>query len=314
MANRVRISTVSPKPPAGNPGVGQEAVDRMIDFWTGKFAQVLPERPDLIVVPECCVRFDEQTREQMHEFCRFRGTQLRDFFASVAKDNHCYVTYSDVHELPDGSRRNAVQMLGRNGELVGHYNKKHLVVEENTRDGTLCGADATIIECDFGRVGCAICFDLNFEPLRKRYMELKPDLLLFSSRYHGGLMQAYWAYCCRAHFVAAIAGPPSAMISPVGVELATTTNYYDYITATINLDCRVAHIDYNEDKFKAMKNKYGPEVTIFDPGFLGSVLITSESDARTAVNLIEEFEIELLDDYMVRALAFHADPANVEPT
>lgn len=312
MANRVKISTLAPKPPTGNPGVGQEAVDWMVDFWSQKFAQVLPDRPDLIVVPECCDRFSEHTREQLHAYYHFRGTQVRDYFASVAMENSCYVTYSAVHDLPDGSRRNAVQMLGRNGELVGHYNKKHPVIGETTDDGILCGADATIIECDFGRVGCAICFDLNFQPLRERYAQLKPDLMLFSSVYHGGLMQAYWAYFCRAHFVAAVSGTPSAMISPVGTEIATTTNYHDHVTATLNLDCRIAHLDYNQEKLTALKNKYGSQVTIFDPGFLGSVLITCESDEHTADEMIDEFEIERLDDYMARALDFHADPANVE--
>ena len=75
--------------------------------------------------------------------------------------------------------------------------------------GSLCGKDAPVFECDFGRVAFAICFDLNFDELRLKYVKAKPDLIIFSSMYHGGLMQAYWAYSCRAYFVGAIAGPIS---------------------------------------------------------------------------------------------------------
>jgi hypothetical protein len=53
-------------------------------------------------------------------------------------------------------------------------------------------------------------------------------------------------------------------------------------------------------------------VTIKDPGFLGSVLITSEHETVSVDDMIAEFEIELLDDYMARALAHRHTPGNME--
>src|SRR5690606_27636859 len=121
-----------------------------------------------------------------------------------------------------------------------------------------------------------ICFDLNFEELRLKYQAAKPDLIVFPSMYHGGLMQEYWAYSCRAHFVSSVAPAnlPSEIISPVGHTLAASTNYFDFTTATVNLDCRVVHLDGNWGKLRALKEKYGSQVTIFDPGRLGAVLLT----------------------------------------
>jgi hypothetical protein len=49
-----------------------------------------------------------------------------------------------------------------------------------------------------------------------------------------------------------------------------------------------------------------------DPGCLGSVLISSEHEAISADEMIKEFEIELLDDYFARALAFRHKPSNIE--
>jgi len=74
-----------------------------------------------------------------------------------------------------------------------------------TESGILYGREAPVFDCDFGRVAFAICFDLNFDELRLKYVKAKPDLIVFSSVYHGGLMQAYWAYSCRAHFIGAVA-------------------------------------------------------------------------------------------------------------
>jgi hypothetical protein len=113
--------------------------------------------------------------------------------------------------------------------------------------------------------------------------------------------------------VTSIAGPPSAILSPVGNILASTTNYLDFVTATVNLDCRVVHLDFNWEKLRAVKAKYGPEVSIYDPGYLGAVLIASESAEMTCDDLIDEFGIERLDDYWARSLAHHHDPRNVEP-
>lgn len=316
MARRVKLSTVAPGPPnapQGEDRAGEAAITAMTDFWRDQFAQVLPERPDLILVPEACDRFLNHTPEEQRAYYLLRGNRVRDFFAQTAKENHCYIAYAAVRAMEDGTWRNSVQLLDRDGQPVGVYNKNHVVIEETTQGGILCGKDAPVFECDFGRVACAICFDLNFDELRLKYTAAKPDLVLFASMYHGGLMQAYWAYACRAHFMSAIAGETSVILTPQGEPVARTTNYFDHVTATVNLDCRLAHLDYNWGRLSAMRKKYGTAVKVFDPGYLGSVLISSESDERSIDDLVKEFGIELLDDYMARALKHHHDPKNIEP-
>jgi len=203
-------------------------------------------------------------------------------------------------------------LIDRDGEVAGIYSKNHVVIEETTEYGILCGKNADLIETDFGTVACAICFDLNFDELRLKYAAQKPDLILFSSMYHGGLMQSYWAYSCRAHFVGAIQGLPSAIISPSGETLAETTNYFNYVTHTVNLDCKLVHLDYNREKITAAKEKYGRGFIMKDPGKLGSVLLSCELEDLTIDEIIEEFEIETLDAYMERALKHRHTPGNME--
>jgi len=137
-------------------------------------------------------------------------------------------------------------------------------------------------------------------------------LIVFPSMYHGGLMQAYWAYSCRSYFVAAVAGQSSEIRNPLGQVVSSNTNYFDYTVAEINLDCRLAHLDYNWERLRALKQKYGPQVSITDPGHLGAVMVTSEHPGISVDEMIEEFEIELLDDYMTRALTHRHTPGNME--
>ncbi len=316
MARRVKVSSVGKQPPLfprEEKVSGDLLVEQMVAFWQGQIAQVLPDRPDLIVLPEMADRYFSTPRELLPAYRRALGDVFLEEMRSIARTNNCYVTYGTAREASDGSYRNAALMIDRNGELVGQYNKNHTVVTE-VNTGILCGAQTPIIECDFGTVGFVICFDLNFDELRLKYKALGPDLLVFPSMYHGGLMESYWAYSCRAHFVGStgVDTLPNEFYSPVGHRIATSTNYYQPITTTLNLDCVVAHIDFNGDKFVALKKKYGPEVTIFDPGLLGSVLITSESETVSIDEMVAEFGIELLDDYMARSLAHQHDAANRE--
>jgi len=223
------------------------------------------------------------------------------------------MVYSAKRELPDGTWRNSSVLIDRKGEVAGIYNKNHPTIGE-MEGGILCGSETPVIECDFGRVAMAICFDLNFDEIRLKYAKAKPDLIIFSSMYHGGLMQPYWAYSCRSHFVGAIAGKGtrSEIYNPLGQVVASNTNYFDFAVATVNLDCELVHLDYNWQRLRKLKAKYGPKVTINDPGCLGAVLVSSEHETISVDEMIKEFEIELLDDYFARSLEHRHKPGNME--
>jgi hypothetical protein len=179
--------------------------------------------------------------------------------------------------------------------------------------GIKASNESPVIQCDFGRVAVAICFDLNFDELRMKYVKEKPDLIIFSSMYHGGVAQNIWAYTCRSHFIGSVyRGTPSEIRNPMGDVIASSTNYFDYAVARINLDCRLVHLDYNWNKLTALKEKYGTTVKISDPGKLASVLITSENRNITSGEMAEEFEIEMLDDYLNRAREFRLIKDNLK--
>ena len=308
---RITVSLVAPFAVQENLH-GEEALAFMKKFWSQALEPILSNRPDLIVLPEACDRFPRHTMEERFRWYEYRGDQMRDFFRDIARANHCYIAYSAARRMPDGSYRNSTQLIGRDGEIVGIYNKNHLVPAETTEGKILCGKDAPVFETDFGRVAMAICFDLNFDELLRKYAAQRPNLIIFSSMYHGGLMQNYWAYQCRSYFVGAFAYE-STVVNPVGTTIARSTNYYQTVTTTINLDYQVVHLDENWEKLVALKKKYGPGVTVFDPGFVGAVLVTSELPDVSARQMIEEFQMETWDEYYERSMRHRHTPGNMEP-
>ena len=236
--------------------------------------------------------------------------KLTEFLAPIAKDNNTNIAYSSVRYVPYDEEyhyRNSTTYIGKDGEVRGIYDKNHLVVEENTIYNTAYGTKADLIELDFGKVASAICFDLNFNELMEKYKAQHPDLIVFCSEFHGGLKQEQWAYECRSYFAGAIALTPGRILNPFGEVVAKATNYTPYATATVNLDCRICHIDYNMAKINAAKAKYKNALTVHDPGQVGSLLLTYNDTDKTIEDIINEFEIEQLDDYFIRARKHRAD-------
>lgn len=289
---------------------GFEAVaSACLNFWKRKLDKVMTDRPDLVVLPECATRplqyqgFGDT--KKIKAYYDFMGNKLYDLCKDYAKKYSTVFICCEDARLEDGKLYNVSRVIGPDGSELGRYCKNHLTIGEADDMGITHGTSAQLIQTPFGKIACAICYDLNFEALRKQYEQARPDLLVFSSMYHGGLQQSIWAYFCRCHFVGSMGVEklPAEIRNPYGQVLYSTTNYVDSVVGEVNLDCVMAHLDYNWEKLDAIKAHYGQEVTVYDPGLFGSVLITSESRTLTAREMARKFEIELLDDYMARATA-----------
>lgn len=281
-------------------------VKDVINYLDMQIDKVLCDKPDLIVLPECCDRIIKNVKnrhensDRIMDYYKVRGDRVKEHLSGLAKSYSISIAYSACRILPDHTMRNSIQFINGMGEIDGIYDKNHVMIEEYNR-GILYGETADIINSEIGRIAGVICFDLNFDDLRQKYIQQRPDLLVFSSTFHGGLMQSCWAYSCRSYFVGAVSNLACTIISPLGNVIAASTNYTDYVTATINLDYEVVHLDGNrENKLKNAKQKYGDKLKIFDPGYLGCVLLTSECDSITIKGILKEFDIEILDDYLNR--------------
>lgn len=282
-------------------------VSQVIEFWQKELDQVLPDKPDLIVLPELC-----DLSGAGEEYLKVRKNQVLDFFSSKAKANRCYIAFGMKREESNCTWRNSCILLDREGKIAGIYDKNFPTIGE-MEQGIVASDKAEVVQCDFGRVAIAICFDLNFDELRMKYAAQKPDIILFSSMYHGGVVQSLWAYSCRSFFVGSVyRSAPSEIRNPLGDIIASNTNYFDYAVARINLDYEIVHLDYNWEKLSSLKRKYGERVEILDPGKLGAVLITSFDKKLTAEQMVEEFKIERLDNYFERARSFRQKEGNLK--
>ena len=69
--------------PAGM--TNKQLIERMMALWRAEIDAVLPEKPDLILLPEVCDRYANLSAEQNRAYYDARGDRMRDFFAGVAR-------------------------------------------------------------------------------------------------------------------------------------------------------------------------------------------------------------------------------------
>jgi hypothetical protein len=280
---------------------------RARDIVVGETADVLRSLRgyglDLVVfcegvesVAQCVVDAEELSRP---------GPLLQTYMEFAAAEG-CHVAGS-VKLSENGHVFNSLAFIGPAGEALGAYHKANLTLGE-IDEGLSSGAGAVVVDTAIGRLGGAICFDLNFEVLRAEYRALQPDIVAFASMYHGGLMQGLWAYECRGFFVAALPMLGGGILDPFGRPVALTSEYTPVAMASINLDRAMVHLDYNRTRFAEIEREYLGQVVIDVPPHVGPALITSLAPERSALDIVAEFELELLDDYFARAV--RANEAN----
>lgn len=97
---QVKIATIGAVSPLLDVSLTyQQKVDAMNDFLGGQIAQVLPDKPDLIVLPEACDRPRGMSVKQQYEYYRIRGNQIQNYLSEIASKYNCYIAFGIKKEI-----------------------------------------------------------------------------------------------------------------------------------------------------------------------------------------------------------------------
>ncbi len=133
----------------------------IVDQMAAQAKQTYGRGLDLAILPETAI-----SGEGAAHAVEFEG-EVKDLFALKAREHSCYIVVPTY--LLEGQEKkrcsNAAVLVGRKGEEVGIYRKVHLVVslERSTMEGGATPGDALpVFDCDFGKLGIQICYDMDF--------------------------------------------------------------------------------------------------------------------------------------------------------
>ncbi|MDO8055477.1 MAG: carbon-nitrogen family hydrolase [Candidatus Hermodarchaeota archaeon] len=162
-----------------------------------------------------------------------------------------FIVAGSILEKRDHGIFNTCHLIGKDGKLLGSYDKIHLFPPFDENRYLTAGNNASIFKTGLGLFGAIICFDIRFPELTRR-LALSGAQVIFCPAEFPAERTAIWATLLRARaienqvFVVGcnrvgsdgkhLFGGHSAIIHPNGQALAQATASPQLIEATINLD------------------------------------------------------------------------------
>jgi predicted amidohydrolase len=179
--------------------------------------------------------------------------------AGLAQRHRLYVLGTALEANPAGRPFNTAALYGPDGRLAAAYRKLHLFPPMGEVEHMAPGADLPVFDLPWGRTALAVCYDLRFPELWRRYMELGAQIVLIPAEWpvrrveHWRLLlraravenQLFVAGCNRAGTAAdGEFGGHSAAVDPWGRILVEGGAEPGLFTAALDLDevarCRSA--------------------------------------------------------------------------
>jgi len=193
-------------------------------------------------------------------------------------------------------------VFGREGELVTAYAKMHPVGGE-AEAGVTPGRDVGAAELDFGRIGIAICFDINWPGIWAELAARRVDLVCWLSAYDGGFPLRSYAWQHQYPIVSSVLSYHARLYDITGEEVTLTSRWQRLALLELNLDRELFHTDGQAHRLVEIQERYGTAVRLRT--FTEEHLFTLESlePGLTVRDVAAEFRLETYRDYIRRCSA-----------
>lgn len=292
----VRVSTVNTQ--RADPVYSQE---KSLALAKERIESIGRDRPDIIILAEHFANSASvATREDYKRVAQSVPGPISEELSALARKYRTYIAFGLARK--DGEDVfNSLVLLDRDGRHVWTYDKSTPVTLETTACGVLPGREPASYQCDFGRVGGAICFDINFLELAEIYSRQDVELVLFSSMFPAGRLLDVWAIRYGFNIAGSTWYDRNRIIDCTGATVARTSDIMPYTTAVLNLNRCVLHMDGNLGKLDEIRTKYAGDVLVEDMRDEALCVLTSLKKGLEVHDLIRDYKLEKLYDYLNQA-------------
>ena len=224
-----------------------------MDRVAAQSRQQYGRNPDLVVLPETIVA--------PVDALPFAGP-VETAFAAMAREYHSYVVVP-MMLAEDGRKFNAAILLDRQGKVAGIYRKVHIAVttgSDSLEDGTTPGKSVPVFECDFGKLGIQICFDMEYDYGWRELARQGADLVVWPSASPQTGMPAARA---RRYGYYIVSSPPrnnASVFEPTGKITAQIRPPESVLVQEIDLSYAILPWSEALQNGAALKAKYGDKV------------------------------------------------------
>jgi predicted amidohydrolase len=288
------------------PGVEQrlEALGQIIDEMAHKAAERYPgSKLDLAVLPEDAV-CGGRNGSAAERSVPFEGPVLEKM-AAKARQHGTYlvVPLFMIENREQGLYTNAAVLMDRAGKIAGVYRKVHPVAAKAAavlEDGVAPGKEFPVFQCDFGRLGIQICFDMEFEDGWKALAGKGAEIVVWPSQSPQTVQPAAHALRHRYYLVSSTWRNNASIFEPTGMIAAQIFPPERVLVQQIDLSYMLLPWQPELRNGAAMREKYGDRVGYHYSEAEDRGLFWSNDPQLPIARMVREMGLERLDETLDR--------------
>jgi len=241
----MKISVLQMPVAIGAREINMAALRRMLE-------DAMADAPDIVVLPELWdIGFFPRPLEK---YVDENGAKAKTLLSLLAKQYHVHIVGGSVAVKIGDYIANRCYVFDRNGDLVADYDKTHLFSPAKEDKFFRKGDHRAVFSLDGVKCAVAVCYDLRFPELFRRYALDDAAVIFLPSAWPTARIE-HWATLSQARavenqvFFVAVNGSGafangmplggrSAIIDPWGVRLAEADELEAILTAEIDLSVR----------------------------------------------------------------------------
>lgn len=227
--------------------------------------------------------------------------------ARLARKHRTYIV-CPIDRKQGNERFNSAVLLDRSGNVVCVYDKMYPVWwNECEQHHVSPGKEVKVYHADFGRVGFAICFDVNWDPLWKQLSNYRAELVIWPAAYSAGRTLQAQAIAYNYYIVSCTGQPDCHVFDIDGEQLlheecnrGRDLNVSRY---TLDLDRCIFHQDLNRwHKLPKLLKERGEDVEEekWEP-LEGWFVLRAKRPGVSCREVARQYEMEELRHYINRS-------------
>jgi acetyl esterase/lipase len=231
---------------------------------------------------------------------------VRETFAGLARRHHAYIIAPlDLAERgPRGTTyANAAVLFDRKGEVAGIYRKAHPVAyvgSDELESGIAPGREFPVFDCDFGRLGIQICWDIQFDDGWDSLARRGAEIVAWPTASPATAQPAARAAGRRYYIVSSTWREDATVFEPTGMVAAQVESPGQVLVHQLDLSHAVLGWSAQLANGKALTEKYGDRVGYHYSPREDLGLFWSNDPETTIGTMIRSLGLEELDAQVAR--------------
>ncbi len=232
-------------------------VNRLVSESKSKYGRGV----DLAILPEAAIT-GEVGRDAYSQSVPFDGP-LGSTFSRLAREHRCYIVVPTYLRDSPTTCSNAAVLVDRRGEVAGTYRKVHLVPSVDGKaleGGSTPGKELPVIDCDFGKLGMQICYDMEFDRGWRELERKGAELIAWPTQSPQTTHPAARAMQQRCYIVSSTWRHNASIFEPTGKIAAQIKPPEQTLVHELDLNYVILPWSSKLKNGKALQEKYGAKV------------------------------------------------------